>query len=551
MVSNFDQSFKRKVLVIEDDDLNRSILKEILVKDYDVIEAENGKVGLEMLNTYKISLILLDIQMPIMNGFTFLKELHKSKSLSMIPVIVTTSAKEDEEKCLEYGASDFVSKPYSPNIILKRVAALIRLAESVLALKETQYDQLTNLYNRNYFDYAINNLRRELLNEKIGIILFNIEDFQFINATYGEEDGDRFLRHIGEVLNALNYDDVITSRYGSERFAIAFKLNHHNTMDIIEKVDKEIINNSPIKNIHIKYAYYLNPSKSLSCSKIMSNLFDTLKSIQHDYLNKTIEFKDDMLLKENRKRFITSTMEKSLNNDEFIVYYQPKHDAYTNKLVGAEALVRWKHPKIGMISPGEFIPTFEENGFITQLDKHVFEQVCKDLKLLKDKNIAIVPVSINFSRRDLAIIESLDYVNSIINKYNIDKEYIHFEITESICGQNKDVLTKAKMIRDGGIKIEIDDFGSGYSTLGMITDIPMDYLKLDISFARNLMKQKEVIRSMINLAHILGVKTVAEGVENKEQLEVYKELKIDYVQGFVFSKSMPLNEFTNYIKKYN
>lgn len=553
MSGSYKGNFKRKILVIEDDDINRGILTSILSEDYIVLEASNGRDGLDILNNneYSVSLILLDIQMPVMNGFEFLNEMMSKKEFNSIPVIVTTSEQNEEEKCLQLGASDFVRKPYSPNIILRRVEALIRLAESSAIIKETEFDSLTGLYARTYFNYLVDKIFLTYPTRNYGLVLFNIEDFSYLNSTFGEEDGNKLLIHVTNAIKHYNTETIIASRYTGAHFALIFKTDKLSINELISTLDNLIYTNSPIKNIHINYAYYLSPSKAISSLSAFARLSDLLNTIQHDYVNMRIEYLDSMLKQENRKHFIQQNMKNSLLNNEFKVFFQPKHDPYTNKLVGAEALVRWIHPKAGFMNPGEFIPVFEENGFITELDLFMLDKTCECLRKMIDEGDKVVPVSINLSRRDLALMENTNEINSILNKYNIDKKLVHFEVTESVAGNNLQNIKKAQMLKDAGYEIEIDDFGSGYSSLGIISDIPMNYLKLDITFARNIQKQKEVIKTIIDLAHALNAKTIAEGVEAEEQLQIYKTLGIDYIQGYYYSKPLNYNEFINYIKKYN
>lgn len=544
--------FNKTIVVIDDDEINREILKNILSDSYVVREAENGQEGLDLLKqlNYNVSLILLDIQMPIMNGYQFLDESNKIDQLKSIPIIVTTSEKEDEEKCLNNGASDFVTKPYNAKIILKRIQALIRLSESSLIINKTKYDSVTKLYSRTYFDVAANVVFSQNDGNQ-SFILLSIEDFQYINAIYGEVDGDNLLKYIAKIVFSLDETNCLTSRYGSEKFAIYVRTDLDGTLKLIEQIKDSFYANSPLKNVHLKFAYYLNPNKSLNVVKIYDRLSSALETIYHNYVNDVAEYNNNMLVKKNRERFIRENMYSSLNNGEFDVFFQPKHDPLTNDLCGAEALVRWNHPKAKLISPNDFIPLFEETGFITDLDKYVVDKTCSYMKDILARGIKPFPVSINLSRRDIAIMDSLSKVDSILDKYGISKNLIHFEITESTAGENKDLLNRISELRTHGYKIEIDDFGSGYSSLGMIADIPMDYLKLDMSFAKNYLKQKSIIKTIIALAHDLNVKIIAEGIEEKEQLDFYVSAGVDYIQGYYYSKPLCFNDFITYLNGCN
>ena len=541
---------KRTVLIVEDNDINREILKSILENNYNILEATNGQEGLEVLkkNSDKIELILLDIQMPIMDGFEFLKLTRNDDVFKQIPVIVTTSDSSEEENALASGASDFVHKPYSPNVILRRVEALIRLKESINALYGTRLDPVTGLYNRSFFNYISDKL---LINEQVGnlsYVLLNIRDFSFINTAYGEKDANKLLTIIGKVLK--QYDDkvIIMSRYGGDSFGFVIKAETHSNRTI-RQVEKAIIGASNIPNLRLRFAVYENVDRSISTVSILNRLFQTIFNPKIDIAEDIVFFDEEILKSEQKRQDIFGSMEQSLEDGDFKVYFQPKHSTQTRELIGAEALVRWVHPKLGFVSPGDFIPLFEEHGFITKLDTYIFEKTCEFQAILKKNGLKQIPISINLSRRDLAVFSDPDIIYNTLSKYNIDKDLIHFEITESLCGDSKDILEKARKIHDRGFKIEIDDFGSGYSCLGMISDIPMDYLKLDITFARRLDSQIAVVKHAIALAHELGALTVAEGVEDEKQLEIYKNLGCDLIQGYVFSKPLSEDEFITYLKK--
>lgn len=543
-------SIKRTVLIVEDNEINREILKSFLQDKYRVLEAANGFEALNILQkeSEQISLILLDIQMPIMDGFEFLKVTRNDEVHKQIPIIVTTSDSSEEENALASGASDFVHKPYSPNVILRRVEALIRLRESINALYGTRLDQTTGLFNRSYFHYVSDKL---LKNETIGgltYVLLHIRDFSFINTTYGEDDADKLLAIIGKTLKG--YDDKVLamSRYGGDTFAFVIKAKTHSEKTILE-VENAIKGNSNIPNLRLLFGIYKDVDKSITTHVIINRIFQTIFDPKVDSSMKIVYFDEEILKAEQRRQDIYACMEQSLKNEEFLIYYQPKHNTHTKEIEGAEALVRWVHPKLGFISPGDFIPAFEEHGFITKLDFYIFKKTCEFLAKIKKLGLKQIPISINLSRRDLAVFTDINIIEDVLNQYGIEKDLIHFEITESLCGDGNEVLNKANMFRTNGFKIEIDDFGSGYSSLGMISDIPMDYLKLDITFSRRLNQQLGVVKYMIALGHELGAKIVAEGVENPEQIEIYDKLGCDLIQGYVFSKPLPKEEFINYLKK--
>ena len=543
-------NYKRTVLVVEDNDINREILKSILEERYLVLEAADGKQALEILRNNKdfISLILLDIQMPVLDGFGFLDEYNKIEDYKKIPVIVTTSEGDEEEHALEMGASDFVTKPYKPNVILKRVEALIRLKASIGALLETRLDSKTGLINREFFHYISNNLLNKL-DDSLTYILCIIQDFSYLNTTYGEEDCDKLLAVMGSIFKQYANDALAMARYGGDN--LVFVINSEvDYKPIIKEIEQKIAELSPIPNVSLKHIIYDDVDKSLSTNNLMNKLFTTYHSEDAKADGNIIYFDETIIKKENYKHLLVEYMDASIKNEDFKIYIQPKHDCKTDELVGGEALVRWIHPELGFISPGDFIPTFEETGLITKLDEFIVRKTCEFLAKCKKLGLKQIPISVNLSRRDLAVFAEPRLLTQAIEHFGFDKDQLHFEITESLAGNSSEVLAKAKIIRDEGFKIEIDDFGSGYSCLGMISDIPMDYLKLDITFARRLKAQKDVVKHVIALAHELGAKVIAEGVETEEQKNLYRDLGCDAIQGYFYSKPLPEDEFITYLKNH-
>ena len=245
-------------------------------------------------------------------------------------------------------------------------------------------------------------------------------------------------------------------------------------------------------------------------------------------------------------------MEDSLKNDEFLVYYQPKFNLYSNKVCGSEALVRWLHDG-RLISPGNFIPIFEDNGFIVDVDLYVYEQVCKKLRELIDAGYKVYPVSVNFSRAHLKNNSIIKRLDEVIQKYDIDPRLIHIEITESAVAIGDSFApTLLNEIHKLGLKLSMDDFGSGLSSLNSLRRLPFDILKLDKDFFQHdVITQREriVISNIINLARELDMEIVAEGIETEEQAQFLRNIDCPVVQGFLFSKPIPCDEFVEkYIK---
>ena len=381
------------------------------------------------------------------------------------------------------------------------------------------------------------------------------QNFKYINRIIGDRNGDLVIRKYAQTLLKLIKKDEVLGRPGGDNFTALIQKKHLGAfLSQIKLIEVPIIIDGKEKFIPVSvYTGISEAAPGDSFYDVLGKASIAIEALRSrgtknadDYLFFNAKIADEIY----KEKQISYMFQDALINNEFKVYYQPKVNMNTNKLTGCEALVRWIHPELGFISPGDFIPTFEETGLITKLDEFIVRKTCEFLAKCKKLGLKKIPISVNLSRRDLAVFAKPELLTEAVQYFGFDKDQLHFEITESLAGNSSDVLAKAKIIRDEGFKIEIDDFGSGYSCLGMISDIPMDYLKLDITFAKRLEAQKGVVKYVIALAHDLGAKVIAEGVETEEQKNIYRDLGCDSIQGYFYSKPLPEDEFIEYLKNH-
>lgn len=539
---------KKRVLVVEDNELNRELLCQILSQEYDVLQAENGQAAMDILKEHKnsISLIFLDVVMPVMDGYTFLDKLRADSSMSFIPVVVTTqgSSEDDEVNALSHGATDFVPKPYRPKIILHRAANLIELRENAAMVNQFMYDRLTGLYSREYFYQKV----QERLNESTGtsyaIVCSNVENFKVYNDIFGIRAGDEVLQHIADLFREMMGENGLCARYGADRFMCLMRQEklpewmrgHANA----EKLPG-------LNNIELKWGVYKISDRTVPVEKMCDRAFLVADSIKGRY-NQRIGVYDDVLRdKLLREQAITESMETALAEGQFSVYLQPKYWLQDNTMAGAEALARWIHPELGFMNPGEFIPLFEKNGFITKLDRYVWEQTCKKLQQWRQEGYPDIPVSVNVSRADVYQEDLPETMSNLVAQYGIEPRQLHLELTESAYTENPNqIIAVVDELRSRGFVIEMDDFGSGYSSLNMLNQVHFDILKLDMKFIQTETAkpgEMSIMRFVVNLAKWLNLSTVAEGVETKAQLERLRDVGCDYAQGYYFSRPLPIPEF--------
>jgi len=552
MKNNIINKLKRYILIVEDEFINQEILKEIVSSKYEVIIANNGLEALDILNssTKPISLILLDLNMPVMDGFTVIKNLKKDEQLMNIPIIVITGDKDSEIDALNLGAVDFIPKPFDhTEVIMARINRSIELSESRIIVKASERDELTDVYNKHVFEKYVERIDKYKNDEAKDMIVINISRFHLYNELYGKEEGDKVLINLANVLKEIALkNDGIVSRLESDYFALY--ITHLNNYDeLINLINDELKNKYNISNINIKLGIYPINDK-------LDNIDDRIERARLvcNDINKSNNKFYNIYDEENQKRQLFNEklnhdFKKAIQNKEFQIYFQPKISILNGKYIldSAEALVRWIHPELGFISPFMFIPLFEENGNIKILDQYVWNETAKQIKLWQEKYNKYLNVSINVSRVDLFDSEIVDILNSIVKKNNIEAKYLHLEITESAYNNETDQITEIiNKLRNLGFMIEIDDFGSGYSSLNTLATLSFDYIKLDMKFVRDMFKNDKTLKMVgivSDIAKYLNVKLVAEGVEKKEELEKLKELKYDYIQGYYFSKPLPSIEF--------
>lgn len=541
----------RKILVVEDNALNRSLLCQILSSDYDVIEAENGQEALEILKQYGegISLILLDIIMPVMDGYTFLSIMKADPAYSSIPVIVTTQSEgeSDEVAALTHGATDFVVKPYKPQIILHRVASIINLRETAAMVNMIRYDRLTGLYSKEFFYQQVKNVILRNPNRDYDIICSDIENFKLINDVFGIPTGDRLLCGIAEMYQQSVEGRGICGRMNSDQFVCLIERHWTYTDEMFIEDSQRINQMLDVQNIVMKWGVYAVDDRGVSVEQMCDRALLAARAIKGQYGKYFAKYDDALRNRLLKEQAITDSMESALAQDQFQIYLQPKYRIRDESLVGAEALVRWNHPDWGFQSPAEFIPLFEKNGFITKMDQYVWDKACAALKDWDDQGLAPISVSVNVSRADIYNADLADILLKTVQKYGLPPSRLHLEITESAYTEDpKQIIETVGLLRDLGFVIEMDDFGSGYSSLNMLNEMPIDILKLDMKFIQNETAKPSsqgILQFMVNLARWMHLSVVAEGVETKEQLNRLSEIGCDYVQGYYFARPMPGESF--------
>jgi len=419
-------------------------------------------------------------------------------------------------------------------------------------LKKAAYeDDLCKGLNRNGFIkeatdcHPKNNLR-------LAAVYMDIDNFKIINSIFGYEFGDRVLRYMADILTSRFSEGAVVGRLDADKFCIL--VQYENQEEIFGAIEKVIdgINNkySQYKEINLSAGIYFMEDKEEAIDQILDKAQLANENIK-PFKKEPYAIYDDELTKiVKEENWLIEELKKAICRKAFEVYYQPKFELESEVIVGSEAFIRWKHDSRGFISPMEFIPLAEKTHLIVDIGRYVFEKVCKDIQDWKKRGIYLLQVSVNVSRVELYQADIIDFLKNTVEKYEVDYNLIQIEITETLAMDEYENIKKVlSKIDDLGISISIDDFGSGYSSLGCLQKFKVDTLKLDRSFLVNIESDKKginILRGMVELSRELGLKTICEGIETKEQLEMLKAINCKYGQGFIFARPMPKAEYEEF-----
>lgn len=545
------------VLVVDDEEVNRKLLVKILEAEYEVETASDGKQALQMLKAqpHKYAAIVLDLVMPDMNGFSFLEEYCSDAILQNIPVIVSTG--DDNIECethsLELGAWEFIRKPYNERIIHFRLHNAIERSRAQILRKLQHveaFDSLTGLYGRDYFQKATREMLDAFPEEQYAMIRLDIAKFNLVNSFFGIHQGDEFLCEVADKIRQFvaSKNHVTYGRMRADVFAICMSYEKESELsELSYRFRKEIREIIPEFEMIPVFGFYLIKDLKMEVNDMYDNAKLATKICKGSYIQNYAFYQDEMsqdLIQEQR---IVNMTRSALQEEKFVLFLQPKYDIQEGKFAGAEVLVRWKASDQKMISPGEFIPIFERNGFIMKLDFYVWEHACKLLRSWLDKGYDPMPISVNVSRVSVYNPKLVEVISDLVATYNIPPELFQLELTESAYTSNPYMIREAmKDLQKRGFTILMDDFGSGYSSLNVLKDIAVDVLKIDMKFMSDTEipgRGENILASVVNMAKVLEMPVIAEGVEKESQVRFLKNIGCEYVQGYYYAKPMPAEEY--------
>lgn len=445
-------------------------------------------------------------------------------------------------------------KRYSYIYIDERVDIIVGAREDITEFSEK--DVLTGGYNRRGFIRITERLLNEVPDRtKYAVLFFNVKNFKAVNELFGVESGDVVLQNIFRTLTHSKLSPVITARVESDHFVCLVENKNLDFEELTSVCDNKFVKDGKCMNLIIRCGIFYVEEKPMKISGVIDRAKLAKRYITDEYVQPYMVYDHSMQVAYIDKAKLAGELQEGIAKEQFKVYYQPVIDIKTGKIASAEALIRWIHPDKGFISPALFIPALEENGHISELDFYVLKKVWQFINDRCENNKFVVPISVNLSWMDFYDEIMMEKILKEMDRFreNGREHMARFEITETSYAairENRSGILESLRIKNA--KILLDDFGSGFSSFGMLQDYDFDILKIDMSFIRKIgenPKTKSIVHSIIGMAHEIGIKTVAEGVETEEQVSFLRQSGCDYIQGYYYSKPLPEEEFVEFLEK--
>ncbi len=573
----------KKVLVIEDEELLRDNLIEILEdEEFEVIDADNGHRGIELAIAERPDLILCDVMMPGLDGYGVLKILSQDPTMAAISFIFLTAkaTKDDFRQGMELGADDYLTKPFTKPELLKAIASRLekKTAEQQryktlqefynIELKHakeqlnylSRYDHLTNLPNR----LALRELFRQVKSIEIGrkqlitILCLSLDRFSQVNENLGYEFGDLLLKAVAQRMQAcVSLPDKVV-RLDADQFAIILVTTQHKkdavtiAQTILENLSQTFNLSGQEVFITASIGIALYPRDGRLIERLLKNANLAMVQAKHQGGNQYQFYSVAFHIGFSDRLALQTSLRYALEREELEVHYQPIVTLKTGRIVGTEALVRWRHPKKGMILPSKLTAVAEETGLIVPIGEWLLEKACQQVQIWHNSGFEFLRLAVNLSGRQFNQMELRQKIVQIIGNTGFHSRCLELELNESILVQNVEVaIRRLNGLKNLGLQIAIDDFGTGYSSLGYLQQFPFDILRIDQSFIHNLAdktNQAPITKAIIEMAKNLNLRVIAKGVESPSQLSFIYRHQCDEMQGYLFNRPVPAPEFEELLK---
>lgn len=566
------------IQVVDDDLATRLLIRASLEKrGFRVAEAENGLIALAEFTQLKPDAVLLDVIMPKLDGFDTCQAIRKFPEGEHLPILMVTGLDDigSIDRAFEAGATDFITKPINIAILSHRIRYMLRASEAFDDVIDKQkqiqelafFDHLTGLPNRNMFQQRLKMALAENGKEEtlLAVLFMDIDRFKTINDTLGHHSGDLLLKSVADRINLCIRETDSFSRFkkGSSKSCISRQGGDEFTLmlprlkapedagQVARRINTQLAEPFKIDNheifISASIGISIFPIDGSDAEDLMKHADLAMYHAKERGKNGFQFYKKELNIKAEERLTFENDVRKAVTNEEFTLYYQPQVFMEDGTISGAEALTRWEHARLGRVSPVEFIPAIEELGLIIPFTDWVIRQAVRQQSEWRNEGMPPIRIAVNISSRHFSEQKIPDKIAKIIQIYDMSANFLELELTESVLAeQNLETLSILKDLKGMGLSISVDDFGTGYSSLVYLKNFPIDIVKIDRLFIKDILTSKQdasIVKAIIAMAHSMEMKVVAEGIEKREQLELLREMGCDFGQGFLFSPAVSAEEF--------
>ena len=575
------------ILVIEDELPIRELIAEMLMlEDFEVLQAGNGREGIEIAQSQLPNLIICDVMMPVLDGYGVLTALQQDTSTASIPFVFLTArgTKQDIRYGMNLGADDYLIKPFTQDELLDAISIRLRKQanslqqyRSELESKQEQldyllyHDPLTQLPNQlslqDKFQQIVVSVAPTIPSTPdevtFPLILISLDRLHLINQLLGYEGGNELLcALVKEIQSFLQPQDIITYLNSNEfvillvaeRQTLNMETAHAQTTNFIQSLLQKLSTPLLIRHqevvLHLLFGIAFYPQNGRTLAQLLQKATIAKESAKSQ-LSAPFQFYRPELTAVNDPLQLESDLRGALAKEQFVIYYQPQINTQSHRIIGAEALIRWIHPQRGLVSPGLFIPLAEETGLIQEIGEWILDHVCQQIKQWLDLDLSPVRIAVNLSARQFQQPNLAIWLANLLQKWGTDSSYLEVELTESMLVRDIPAsIEQLQAIKSLGIRVAMDDFGTGYSSLSYLQQFPFDILKIDQCFIRKIDQNPKnaAIAQAIIMSHQLNLRVIAEGVETPAELAFLQKNGCDDLQGYLFSPPVNAKIFTQMLQ---